>query len=80
MLPSPAHFRRAFREIERHCLWLLPLIPALAEQHKFEMADVHASTTLRAYVQSFGGVVHEGRYFNREATMLALIKAYPASP
>jgi uncharacterized protein (TIGR03435 family) len=57
------------------CLWLLPLIPALAEQPKFEIADVHPSTTLRAYVQSFGGVVHEGRYINREATMLALIKA-----
>ena len=57
------------------CLCLLPLIPALAEQPKFEIADVHPSTTLRAYVQSFGGVVHEGRYINREATMLALIKA-----
>jgi uncharacterized protein (TIGR03435 family) len=57
------------------CFWLLPLIPALAQQPKFEIADVHPSTTLRAYVQSFGGVVREGRYINREATMLALIKA-----
>jgi uncharacterized protein (TIGR03435 family) len=56
-------------------LWLLALIPALAEQPKFEIADVHSSTTLRGYVQSFGGVVREGRYINREATMLALIKA-----
>lgn len=56
-------------------LWLLPLIPVLAQQPRFELADVHASTTLRAYVQSFGGVVRDGRYINREATMLELIKA-----
>jgi uncharacterized protein (TIGR03435 family) len=62
------------------CFWLLPLVPALAQQPKFEIADVHPSTTFRAYVQSFGGVVREGRYINREATMLALIKgAYGVS-
>ena len=56
-------------------LWLLPLIPALAQQPKFEIADVHPSTTLRSYVQSFGGVVRDGLYTNREATMLDLVKA-----
>lgn len=56
-------------------LWMLPLIPALAQQPKFEIADVHPSTTLRAYVQSFGGVVREGLYINREVTMLGLTKA-----
>lgn len=55
--------------------WLLPLVAGLAQQPKFEIADVHPSTTLRAYVQSFGGVVREGLYINREATMLELIKA-----
>ena len=55
-------------------LGLLPLIPAFAQQPKFETADVHPSTTLRAYVQSFGGVVREGRYINREATMLVSSK------
>ena len=57
------------------CLWLLPFVPGLAQQPKFEIADVHPSTTLRAYVQSFGGIVREGLYINREATMLDLIKA-----
>ena len=57
------------------CLWLLPLVPGVAQQPKFEVADVHLSTTLRPYVQSFGGVVREGLYINREATMLDLIKA-----
>ncbi len=56
-------------------LWLLPLVPALAQQPKFEIADVHPSTTLRGFVQSFGGVVREAFYINREATMLDLIKA-----
>jgi uncharacterized protein (TIGR03435 family) len=56
-------------------MWLLPLDPALAQQPKFEIADVHPSTTLRTFVQSFGGVVRQGIYINREATMLDLIKA-----
>jgi uncharacterized protein (TIGR03435 family) len=61
-------------------LWLACLIPAVAQQPKFEIADVHNSTTLRAYVQSFGGVLREGLYINREATMLSLIKdAYGVS-
>jgi len=61
-------------------LWLTCLIPAVAQQPKFEIADLHNSTTLRAYVQSFGGVLREGIYINREATMLSLIKdAYGVS-
>ena len=59
---------------------LLALMPAVAQQPKFEIADVHPNTTPLAYVQSFGGVVREGRYVNREASMLALIKeAYGVS-
>src|SRR5580700_8807396 len=61
-------------------LWLACLIPAVAQQPKFEIADVHNSTTLRAYVQSFGGVLREGLYINREATMLGFIRdAYGVS-
>jgi uncharacterized protein (TIGR03435 family) len=61
-------------------LGLVCLLPLAAQQPKFEIADVHNSTTLRAYVQSFGGVVREGLYINRETTMIGLIKdAYGVS-
>jgi uncharacterized protein (TIGR03435 family) len=50
-------------------------IAALAQQPKFEVADVHVSTTARNAVQSFGGVLREGRYINRDVTLLALITA-----
>lgn len=51
-----------------------------AQQPKFEMADVHLSTTARGFAQNFGGVLREGRYVNRDATMLNLIKeAYGVS-
>jgi uncharacterized protein (TIGR03435 family) len=45
------------------------------EQPKFVIADVHVSPTAGGFVQSFGGVIHEGLYINREATMLNLIAA-----
>jgi uncharacterized protein (TIGR03435 family) len=48
---------------------------AVAQQPRFEAADVHISPTARGFVQSFGGVVREGRYVNRDATMLELIEA-----
>jgi uncharacterized protein (TIGR03435 family) len=58
----------------------LALIPASAQQPKFEIADIHNSTTLRTFVVSFGGVVLDGLYINRDATMLDLIKdAYGVS-
>src|SRR5579862_7380733 len=53
---------------------LLAIAPALAQQ-KFELADVHVSTTTRGFGQNFGGVLREGRYVNRDATMLNLIEA-----
>ena len=46
-----------------------------AQQPKFEMADVHRSSTAAGFVQSFGGVLRDGRYVNREATMINLIGA-----
>ena len=49
--------------------------PPASSTPKFEIADVHPSTTIRSFVQSFGGVVREGRYINRETTLLDLIKA-----
>jgi uncharacterized protein (TIGR03435 family) len=67
-------------------LWLrlaalieVALIPAWA-QPRFEIADIHNSTTLRTFALSFGGVVLDGLYINRDATMLDLIKdAYGVS-
>jgi len=55
---------------------LLMAIPALSqEEPKFVMADVHASTTARGFVQNFGGVLRAGKYVNRDATLLDLIEA-----
>src|SRR5579863_9358954 len=54
---------------------LLAIVPALAQQAKFEIADVHVSPTARTFAQNFGGVLREGRYVNRDATMLNLIVA-----
>ena len=51
---------------------LLPL-PAQQPQPKFVLADVHTSTTAHGFAQNFGSVLREGRYVNRDATMLNLI-------
>ena len=54
-------------------------IPA-EETPRFELADVHVSTTSRSFAQNFGGVLRAGRYVNRDATMLNLIaSAYSVS-
>jgi uncharacterized protein (TIGR03435 family) len=45
------------------------------ERPKFEIADVHVSTTVHGTAQNVGGVLREGRYSNRDATMLQLIEA-----
>jgi len=44
-----------------------------AQQPKFVMADVHVSTTPHGAVQSFGGVLRNGKYIDRDETMLQLI-------
>jgi uncharacterized protein (TIGR03435 family) len=54
-------------------LSLLSVIPALAQEPKFEAADVRVSPTARTFAQNFGGVLREGKYINRDATMLNLI-------
>jgi uncharacterized protein (TIGR03435 family) len=56
-------------------LGLLTIMPGLALLPKFELADVHVSPTARGFAQNFGGVLRNGRYVNRDATMLNLIEA-----
>src|SRR5215471_13510411 len=63
-------------------LILLMVVPALAQQQrpKFDVADVHVSPTAKGFGQNFGGVLREGHYVNRDATMLQLIgSAYGVS-
>ena len=55
-------------------LGLLGISSAFGQQPRFKSADVHASTAT-FFAQSFGGVLREGRYINRDATMLNLIEA-----
>jgi uncharacterized protein (TIGR03435 family) len=58
-------------------LGMLIIMPALTDQPKFELADVHVSATSQGFAQNFGGVLRGGRYVNRDATLLNLIeKAY----
>src|SRR3954470_13701043 len=58
-------------------LSLLTILPVLAQtpqpEPRFDAADVHVSPTARGFAQNFGGVLREGRYVNRDATMLNLI-------
>jgi uncharacterized protein (TIGR03435 family) len=55
-------------------LSLLALMPIFAQQPKFEIADVHVSATPRWFAQNNGGSIREGRYVNRDATMLNLVE------
>jgi uncharacterized protein (TIGR03435 family) len=58
-------------------LVLMMVAPAFAQQPrpKFDVADVHVSPTAKGFGQNFGGVLREGHYVNRDATMLQLIEA-----
>src|SRR5215470_14185335 len=58
-------------------LAVLAVAPAFAQQPQphFDAADVHLSPTARGFGQNFGGVLREGHYVNRDATMLELIQA-----
>jgi uncharacterized protein (TIGR03435 family) len=56
-------------------LSLLVWMPILAQQPKFDVADVHVSATPRWFAQNNGGSIRDGRYVNRDATMLNLIEA-----
>jgi uncharacterized protein (TIGR03435 family) len=40
---------------------------------KFEIADVHTSSTAAGFAQNFGGVLREGKYVNRDVTLVKLI-------
>jgi uncharacterized protein (TIGR03435 family) len=40
---------------------------------KFDIADVHTSATVPTFAQNFGGVLREGRYVNRDITLVKLI-------
>jgi uncharacterized protein (TIGR03435 family) len=42
---------------------------------KFELADVHTSATAAGFAQNFGGVLREGKYVNRDVTLVKLIAA-----
>ncbi len=65
-----AGFLAAFFPFVACCLGQTPD----ASQPKFPMADVHVSTTSHFAVQSFGGVLRNGKYIDRDETMLQLIK------
>lgn len=56
-------------------LALWTIASAVAQQPKFEVADVHVSATAHGFAQNFGGVLRAGHYVNRDATMLNLIEA-----
>jgi uncharacterized protein (TIGR03435 family) len=56
-------------------LSLLAILPVFPQEPKFELADVHVSKTARGFAQNFGGVLREGKYVNRDVTMLQLIAA-----
>jgi len=53
----------------------LATFAAFAQQPKFELADVHVSSTARVLRRISGGVLRAERYVNRDATMLNLITA-----
>jgi uncharacterized protein (TIGR03435 family) len=54
---------------------LLTAAVAFAQQPKFEIVDVHPSATAPGFAQNFGGVLREGRYVNRDTTLVKLIAA-----
>jgi uncharacterized protein (TIGR03435 family) len=51
------------------------MAPAMAQDPKFVLADVHTSRTAQGFAPTFGGVLRAGRYVNRDATLLNLIEA-----
>jgi uncharacterized protein (TIGR03435 family) len=58
----------------------LALLPVLAQQPKFELADVHVSPTAFWFAQNTGGQIRPGLiidrlYIYRDATLLSLIQA-----
>ena len=70
LFPASNTIRR-FSPMQKMVLlgWLLAGV-CLAQQPKFDMADVHVSPTAHTFAQNFGGVLRAGKYVNRDATML----------
>lgn len=56
-------------------LSFLAIIPGFAQQPKFDLADVHASSTAYWFADNNGGLIRDGIYINRDATVLNLIRA-----
>ena len=50
------------------------MMQAFAQQPKFDLADVHVSKTPRWFAQNNGGLIRDGRYVDRDATLLNLIE------
>src|SRR3954467_11166502 len=57
---------------------LLAIVPVLAQQPKFDLADVHVSKTPRWFVENYAqnsvGRIRDGQYVHRDATLLSLIQ------
>ena len=56
-------------------LSFLAIIPGFAQQPKFDLADVHVSSTTYWFAENNGGMIRDGIYINRDANMLKLIRA-----
>ena len=56
-------------------LGFLAILPSFSQQPKFDLADVHASSTAYWFAQNNGGMIRDGVYINRDATVLNLIQA-----
>jgi uncharacterized protein (TIGR03435 family) len=56
-------------------LSFLAVLPAFAQQPRFELADIHVSTAHPASAQNSGGTLRDGLYINREVNRLQLIQA-----
>lgn len=61
----------------KRIIWaaLLAILPAVAQQPKFDLADVHASSTAYWFADNNGGIIRDGLYINRDATILNLIRS-----
>ena len=56
-------------------LSLLAIVPAFPQQPKFELADVHVSTTSHAFAVNYGVILRNGRYIDRDVSMISLVSA-----
>src|SRR5579863_6696536 len=62
----------------KHAILFALLMAAAAfpqQEPKFDVAAIYPSKTAPGFVDNRGGVVRDGRYINRDATLLDLIEA-----